>query len=723
MKKIMTILSLGLLCISALVSCQKSDSSSRNVLNPEGYITGQVSSENGPEAGVWVIAETKETNTPYIKIVVTDDDGRFVMPELPEHTYNVWVRGYGLLDSEPVEGRPGDRDLALAVQLATSPQQAAEVYPGDYWYSLMDLPNESDFPGTGLYAAGGNGFLPTIESRNRFIHELKSDCNFCHALGTKVTRTLGHMAHLGFDSHEDAWKYRTTLGVRGGSMAAAFAQFGMDGMANMLSNWTRRIEAGDVPPAPPRPQGVERNVVVTLWDIGGPQDFMHDEIATDKNNPTVNAYGPVYAVSSGHGTLEVIDPVTNDNYKFVIPTREDPREVNSRFPPPGNPSNFWGSEHLWGLEHPSDPHNPMIGPDGRVWLTSKIRNDNPDWCREGSDNRFAQYYPLTFSNRQASVFDPETEEFELIDTCFATHHLQFATDEDNTLYFNELLGPMFGWINTRIWDETHDEQLAQGWCPQVIDTNGDGVITRPWNPAGSDNPDPALDTEVRLNLYTVIPDPTNPDIIWGAAENPAPGYIVRLDRGNNPPESCIAEAYMMPDGALDPRGMDMDSEGNPWVAMAASSQWGKFERDKCSVLNGPGTDAGTHCEEGWTVYTTPGPRFGNSDVPADFHYFGWVDQHNISGLGQDTPILTGSNSDALVALNPETEEWTYLRVPYPLGFYQRGLDGRIDDPDAGWKGRALYANYGTHLVWHIEGGKGTTGKLVQFKIRPTPLDH
>src|SRR5690606_14799798 len=189
---------------------------------------------------------------------------------------------------------------------------------------------------------------------------------------------------------------------------------------------------------------------------------------------------------------------------YVIPTREDPREVNSRFPPPGQPSNFWGMQHLWGLEQPSDPHNPMLGPDGRLWLTSKIRNQNPDWCREGSDNKFAQYYPLTRSNRQASFWDPETGEFTLIDTCYATHHLQFDNDPDNTVYFNELLGPVVGWINTRVFDETGDEQAAVGWCPQVIDTNGDGVITKPWNAANAETNDPALDTEVRYNLYGVI---------------------------------------------------------------------------------------------------------------------------------------------------------------------------------------------------------------------------
>jgi hypothetical protein len=167
----------------------------------------------------------------------------------------------------------------------------------------------------------------------------------------------------------------------------------------------------------------------------------------------------------------------------------------------------------------------------------------------------------------------------------------------------------------------------------------------------------------------------------------------------------------------------MDSKGNVWVAMAATSQWARFDRTKCKKTNGAGADKGDLCAESWTVWQTKGPKFKNTNYPTDFHYFGWVDQYNISGLGKDTPFLTGSNSDSLIALDPATGKWTYLRVPYPLGFYQRGMDGRIDDPNAGWKGRALYANYGTHLVWHIEGGKGTSGKIVKFQIRPDPQAH
>jgi hypothetical protein len=683
---------------------------------PEGFITGTVTSSRGPEAGVWVIAETKELKTPFVKIVVTDADGRYVLPQLPTATYDVWVRGYGLADSQRVEGRPGDAALDLTAVLASTPAEAAKVYPGDYWLSLLQPPAPSEFPGTG---AAGNGIPPDLQVQGQWIHNIKSQCNFCHQLGNQITRSLGHMDHLGFKTPEEAWIYRTQLGVRGSAMAGAFAVFGVQAGSKVFADWTTRIANGELPPEPPRPSGVERNVVVTLWDWGNDQSFMHDEIATDKNDPTVNAYGPVYAVSAGHGRLTVLDPADNSTHEITIPTREDPRVVTSRFPPAAMPSNFWGMDHLWGPENPADPHNPMMDRKGRVWMTSKIRNEEPSWCREGSDNRFAKYYPLNFSNRQASVYDPASGEFKLIDTCYATHHLQFDNDPDQTLYFNELLGPIVGWLNTREYDRTGDEQAAQGWCPQIVDTNGDGKITSPWNKPGETNN--RRDTEVRYNLYSLIPSPVD-DSVWGASEQ-FPGYIVRVDRGNNPPETCITELYKVPDPGIDPRGIDIDSNGIVWTALAASSHLASFDRSKCKVLNGPTTLAGTHCEAGWKLYVSDGPRFKGTDIPADFHYYNWVDQHDIAGFGPNTPMATGSNSDAILVLDPDTGKWIKLRVPYPLGFYHRGLDGRIDDPAAGWKGRGLWANFGTHLIWHTEGGKGTLGKAVHFQIRPDPLAH
>ena len=106
---------------------------------------------------------------------------------------------------------------------------------------------------------------------------------------------------------------------------------------------------------------------------------------------------------------------------------------------------------------------------------------------------------------------------------------------------------------------------------------------------------------------------------------------------------------------------------------------------------------------------------------ADFHYYNWVDQFNTLGLGNDVPIVAGTGSDSMLAFLPETGEWIVMRVPFPLGFYTRLVDGRIDDPDAGWKGRGLWATYGTAANWHSEGGREQVPKAVHFQIRPDPL--
>ena len=102
----------------------------------ENDIAGVVTGPKGPEAGVWVIAETAELPTKLVKIVVTDDRGRFVIPQLPKATYEVWVRGYGLVDSPKRRGTPGTTMNLTAVP-APDAQAAAQYYPAGYWYSLM----------------------------------------------------------------------------------------------------------------------------------------------------------------------------------------------------------------------------------------------------------------------------------------------------------------------------------------------------------------------------------------------------------------------------------------------------------------------------------------------------------------------------------------------------------------------------------------------------------
>jgi hypothetical protein len=726
----------GLACLAA--SAQQT--------GPAGYITGVVQGANGPESGVWVIAETKDLLTGFIKIVVTDDRGRFMLPELPTATYKVWVRGYGLADSSPIEMKPGGNSVTLKAIAAKTPQEAAKVYPGNYWLSLMEPPPKTLFPGTGPQ---GNGLGLTMQSQNNWIYQLKSGCNFCHQLGNLETRNLDHVlaAKPDLKTHAEAWEWRLGTGVRGNAMYSVLTTQGKEPSLKSFAGWTEGIAKGELPPAPPRPKGVERNVVVTLWDVGDDHSFMHDQVSTDKNHPNLNGGGRVYAVNAGHGQLVVLDPRENSTFAMEIPTRDPREKVPSRFPAPNRPSLHWGNEHLWGNPpyNPADPHNPMLDSKGRVWITSKIRaNQDPSWCNDPK-NKYAEWFPLTSSGRQATFFDPKTRQFTLIDTCFSTHHLQFDNDPDETVYFNELVGPMFGWIDTKVYDQTKDEQQAVGWCGQVLDTNGDGKITRPWNTfvpsrggedsvlyagdtaggsgagkAGGRAPfDPKLDTQVSYSMYSVIPSPVD-DSVWGISET-FPGYLVRLQRGNNPPSSCKTQVFRVPDPGFDPRGVDIDSNGVVWTALAGSSHMASFDVRKCTDLKGPAKPDGSQCREGWTLYMTNGPKLKGTDVPADFHYYNWVDQHNISGFGANTPFATGSNSDSLLALNPQTKEWTTLRVPYPLGFYSRGMDGRIDDPNAGWKGRALYSNYGTHFVWHIEGGKGTKGKIVRFQMRPDPL--
>ena len=699
------------------------------------HIDGVVQGSDGREAGVWVIAETSDLPTSFIKIVVTDDHGRFVLPELPDAIYDVWVRGYGLVDSRRVAARPG-AELTLSVTPATTPQEAARIYPANYWYALLEVPPESEFPGTG---DAGNGISESMRSQAQWIDMTKQGCQLCHQLGNQVTREITHLSHLGFDSAREAWDHRVQVGVRGGTMNTFMNRFGRDPGLAMYADWTDRIAAGETPEAPPRPSGRQRDVVITMWDWGNETSYVHDEITTYKWDPTFNGGGPVYGVDGGHGALLELDPNTNSVRSIEIPVLDNPENpavsrFAQRFPVP---SPFYGDEALWNM--PGDPHNPMFDDKGRVWMTTKVRgNTLPEWCQEGSSNKFAQYYPTSRSGRQASYYDPATGDFALIDTCFGTHHLHFAPDDDRMLYFSGG-GDVVGWINTRMYDETGDGQLSQGWCPLVVDTNGDGRITKPWNqPVGALRSvdegggggdlvdfDPALDTRMSPGSYGVIADPVDDNVIWGGGTE-FPGRIWRVELGDNPPETCKTEVYEVPvvDGKVEgfgPRGIDVDANGLIWTALSGSSHFASFDRSKCTVLNGPEVVNSQHCQQGWALYQIPGPNMKGTNVRADFHYYNWVDIYDTLGFGENVPISNGSGSDSLQALDPETGEWLIMRVPYPLGFYSRGLDGRIDDPDAGWKGRGVWANYGTNFNWHTEGGKGTTSKMVKFQIRPDPL--
>jgi hypothetical protein len=727
-------------------------------------IGGVVTSSKGPEAGVWVIAETTDLGTKFRKIVVTDDQGRYLLPELRKANYKVWVRGYGLVDSGPVEATPG-QTLALTAVIAPDARAAAQYYPGNYWYALMKIPPKSAFPmkippppaedkvgrfvdcRQGLVKCQDNPGRETIpglseeEVRNgqevsnqaEFLYNMKRVCEACHQMGNKATREV--LPSLGtFKNSSLAWDRVLRSGQVGGRMIGVVdARFGHEAGLAMFADWGDRIAAGEVPPAPPRPQGVERNVVLSIWDFASDRSFVHDVVASNQWNPTVNAYGPIYGGDGALGTLQYADP-TEFTKGSIVPPMIHP-EDRARMKPwswPMNeaPSPYWGDQIVW--DDRLGAGEALIDSKGRVWYSATLQAGPPDFCKAGSNNPFIKNFPLRGGGGLV-IYDPKTGQQTPILFCGGGGHRVFAGDKDETIYMGMgLSSGGIAWFNTHVWDETHDAQKANGWCPGILDYNGDGKIgpyTTPDQP-----PDPKLDRLLSGGqAYGVGVNPVDHSF-WAAAgvnggpKTSVPGKIVRYTVGSNPPATCTTEAYEPPFNnpkspgveGFNPQGVEVDSKGIAWAGLGGSAQLARFDRSKCKVLNGP-TATGQHCPEGWTLYPVPGPTFKGTNIGADQFYLSWVDRENTLGLGKDIPVIDGTGSDSLIAFLPDQKKFVYLRVPYPMDLYTRSMTGRIDDPKAGWKGRGIWAGNNERVVWHIEGGKGTTSQVVHFQIRPDPL--
>ena len=252
-------------------------------------IGGVVTGPQGPEAGVWVIAETKDLPTKFAKIVVTDDKGRYLLPEMPSANYQVWVRGYGLVDSPKVTAKPG-QNLDLKAVIAPDEKSAAQYYPGMYWYTLLDIPKESDFPGTG---DKGNGIPTNLKKQSYWVDTVKNSCQSCHALGSEGMRTMSdfYKKKANGDSFL-AWAHRTQAGQAMAYMGVALGRLGPDKGLELFADWTDKIEKGALPfDKPKRPQGVERNAVYTMWDYSNAKYYLHDGVSSDKRNGHINPNG------------------------------------------------------------------------------------------------------------------------------------------------------------------------------------------------------------------------------------------------------------------------------------------------------------------------------------------------------------------------------------------------------------------------------------------------
>jgi hypothetical protein len=659
-------------------------------------IGGTVAGAHGPEAGVWVIAETPDLKTRFAKIVVTDEAGRYLIPDLPKAKYRIWVRGYGLADSPKVDATPG-HPLDLKAVIAPDAATAAMTYPAAYWYAMMRIPEEAK---VATLPGGRNGYLMWMKNMG---------CIGCHQLGNLATRTIPKTLGT-FNSSEDAWRRRVQSGQAGTQMINIL-QGALAGIPiHYLADWTDRIAGGELPMVPPtRPNGVERNVVATVRDWSDGKAYLHDLSGTDRRNPTVNGNGLLYgAPELSTDNFPVLDPIHNLATTIKAPVR-DASTPTTHDDAVLAPSPYWGEERIWDSR--AVAHNPMLDAQGRVWYTARIRAaDNPPFCKKGSSLASATAFPINTSDRQLAVYEPKGGKYVFVDTCFSTHHLQFAEDANNTLWTSGG-HEVIGWLDTKKFDLTGDAAASQGWAPLVLDSNGNGKLD-PWVEPGQPV-DPKRDQRLAAGYYAVMPNPADGSI-WGSVAFRYPGAVIRFD-----PRTRLTQIYNVPAPGFGVRGADIDRNGVVWTSLA-SGHLGEFDRRKCKgPLNGPAA-TGDHCPEGWRFHRLPGPGFVNlPQMSAESSYYTWVDQHNTLGLGANVPIATGNLFDGVHAL--VNGKFVTLRIPYPLGFYAKGLEGRIDAAAAGWKGRGIWVTSGDRTPWHKEGGKGTKPLVVHFQIRPSPL--
>src|SRR5437667_387618 len=230
---------------------------------------------------------------------------------------------------------------------------------------------------------GGVSYIPKNITRENWLRQMNNvDCIDCHQLGQQATRTIP-AAFGEFKSGAEAWQRRIQSGQTGEAMTNRIAgQFG--GVPfKYFGDWTDRVAKGELPKSkPPRPQGVERNVVVSSWEWSTEKLYLHDLISSDRRNPTVNAYGPLYdSPEYSTDNMPTLHPKTSQVTFFKMPVA-DPKMPESLGPghaasiKPLQASAYWGDEKTWDTR--ANNHNAMFDKKGRVWIAATVRGlDNP----------------------------------------------------------------------------------------------------------------------------------------------------------------------------------------------------------------------------------------------------------------------------------------------------------------------------------------------------------
>jgi len=421
---------------------------------------------------------------------------------------------------------------------------------------------------------------------------------------------------------------------------------------------------------------------------------VHDLISTDKRNPSLYGYGKVYGVDrTGGGRLLILDPMKNTTTSLQVEPKDKSHGYSltkDYYHGAEEEQAYVGEDREWM----ASPHNSMMDANGRMWMTTQIRAGGkdfyPTWAKDtivtGSKDPASvdlAYKTIAArgNNMQLGYYDTKTGKFVSVDTAFNTHHLQLDWQD-------------------RIWVDGGGSTAGMLDIKKLDLNNIEG-------------------TQVAAQKTYMRVDPETGKLIpgggYGEAVSPIDGtvwYSSSVAAGPNnkvymiDPKTDKITDYPLPQDGTGrfSHGIDFSSDGNLWVSLG-SGQLGRFNRKTNE----------------WKFWDNPGVKFkgtGAETGTTDFPYYLWVDQFDVSGLGKDTVFVTGSTSDAFFVFDPKKETFSTFHIPYPMPYYARGLDGRIDDAKAGWKGRGLWMTYSSYLPRFTETRSGTVNHM---QIRPNPL--
>ena len=430
-----------------------------------------------------------------------------------------------------------------------------------------------------------------------------------------------------------------------------------------------------------------------MWDWADPKVYLHDEIASDKRNPTVNANGPIYgALEESADYLPVVDPTRNTREPGQADgSRSEDAELRRTRRRP-QPSPYWGDEAIWNSQTTvAQLRDGQAGP--RVGRGAHPQNADAGVVPGGLGSSVGR--SCSRSTRAAgrcSCTIRRRSRSRPIDTCFSTGPRELRRQRRAVVVVRA--GRRRGLV--RHEDLGQDARREEG---AGLDARSSSTPTATASATRTPSP---ISRSIRprtsgSTCRSTASRRRRDGSVWGSVQG-MPGALVRLvpglesarDGALRDTTKCRGTTRRRPRQGFAPRGMDVDSKGVVWTVLS-SGQLASFDRRKCKgPLNGP-TATGQHCPEGWTLYPLPGPELQGRRryrrAPTR-RYYNFVDRFDMLGVGKDVPLATGNLSEGLLAL--VDGKFLTLRVPYPMGFFAKGMDGRIDNPNGGWKGKGIY---------------------------------